>query len=157
MEILKLSTQEIISFKQLRETYRNVAFPADLTNADLSEYDAAVVATDPMPSYDLATEALELSEPALIDGQWRRTWTVQPKPVVIPPSVTMRQARLQLLAMGLLDDVNVAVQSLSAVAQIEWEYATQVNRDSDFVAQMAALLEMSEADLDDFFMEAAQR
>lgn len=157
MEILKLSTQEIISFKQLRETYRNVAFPADLTNADLSEYDAAVVATDPMPEYDPTTQTLELSKPTFINGQWRRVWTIELKPVVVPSSVTMRQARLQLLTMGLLDNVNVAVQSLSPVAQIEWEYATQVNRDSDFVAQMAALLEMSEADLDDFFMEAAQR
>lgn len=156
MELIKISTQETITFKQLRETYYNVAFPKDLKNADLSEYDAAVVATDPMPEYDPSTEVPELSEPTLIEGQWRRTWTVEPKPVVIPSSVTMRQARLQLLAMGLLDDVNTAVQSLSPAAQIEWAYATQVNRSSDFVAQMAALLEMTETDLNDFFVEASQ-
>ena len=46
MELIKISTQETITFKQLRETYYNVAFPKDLKNADLSEYDAAVVATD---------------------------------------------------------------------------------------------------------------
>ena len=109
-----------------------------------------------MPEYDPSTEVPELSEPTLIEGQWRRTWTVEPKPVVIPSSVTMRQARLQLLAMGLLDDVNTAVQSLSPAAQIEWAYATQVNRSSDFVAQMAALLEMTETDLNDFFVEASQ-
>ena len=154
MEILKLSTQEIISFKQLRETYYNVAFPADLTGADLTEYDAAVVLTDPTPNYDPATETLELSEPTLIDGQWKRTWTVEAKTI---DSVTMRQCRLELLARGLLDAVETAMATLPQEAQIEWEYATQVNRNFGFVAQMATLLEFSEADTDAFFLEASQR
>lgn len=79
----------------------------------------------------------------------------QPPPVL--SSVTMRQCRLELLARGLLDAVETAMATLPQEAQIEWEYATQVNRNSGFVAQMATLLEFSEADTDAFFLEASQR
>ena len=155
MEILKLSTQELISFKQLRETYRNVAFPADITNADLSQYDAAVVVTDPMPeSYDPAAQVLELSEPTLINGQWRRTWAIEARKI---NSITMAQCRLELYARGLLDDVETALSTMGKEAQIEWETRTKVLRSSALVSQMGLLFQMTDEDLDDFFMEASQR
>jgi hypothetical protein len=66
-------------------------------------------------------------------------------------SISMRQARLELLNRNLLDDVNVALSSLSQAAQIEWEYATEVRREHPLVAQLSVLLNMSESDMDSFF------
>ena len=154
MELIKVSTQEIITLKQLKSVYRNVLFPSDLTNANLSDYDAAVVLTDPTPAYDPETQVLELSAPQLIGGKWRRTWTVAAKRV---ESIGMAQCRLELYARGLLGQVIEAVSSLGGEAQIEWEYRTEVRRDSALVSQMAEFFQMSDKDLDDFFMEAAQR
>ena len=154
MELIRLSTQETIALKELKEIYRNVLFPSDLANANLSDYDAAVVFTDPAPAYDPETQTLELSAPQLIEGVWRRTWSAQARQI---DTITMRQCRLELLARGLLGAVNQQVALLPEAAQIEWEYATQVNRNSQFVGQLAALLGFDETTLDQFFLEASQR
>ena len=55
-----------------------------------------------------------------------------PPPVPVPASVTMRQARLTLLAHGLLGNVAAAINSLpepaKSQAQIEWEYSNALER-----------------------------
>lgn len=58
----------------------------------------------------------------------------------VPESVTMRQARLALLAAGVLATVDAAVASAGDAAKIEWEYATEVKRDWPLVVQMATAL-----------------
>ena len=77
-----------------------------------------------------------------------------------PTSVTMRQARLALLQAGLLDQVDAAIASLPdemqrKAAEIEWEYANTVNRDSAFVQQLAAGLGMTPEQMDELFVVAA--
>ena len=81
---------------------------------------------------------------------------VTPAPVIpVPPSVSMRQARLALLGAGLLDSVNAAIAAVGGAAQIEWEYASEVRRDSPLVASMGVALSMDEAALDALFVQAA--
>lgn len=80
-----------------------------------------------------------------------------PPPPVIIYSVTMRQARLALLAAGLLDDVEAAIAGISDVnqrkaAEIEWEYAQEVRRDHQWVQDLAAGMGL---DLDTLFQQAA--
>lgn len=81
------------------------------------------------------------------------------KPALVPPSVTMRQARLALHAAGLLAGVDAAIASMQepakTAAAIEWEYASAVERNAGLVPAMAAALGMSEADIDDLFITAA--
>lgn len=79
-------------------------------------------------------------------------------PPIIPrvESVTMRQARLQLLALSSYATVNTAIASMPEAAQIEWEYAIDVQRTNPLVPAMAGLLEWSEADTDAYFIEAAK-
>lgn len=77
-----------------------------------------------------------------------------------PQQVTMRQARLALLAAGLLDDVEEAIAAIPdpvqrKAAQIEWEYASMVERQSAFVQQLAVGLGLSTEQMDDLFMQAA--
>jgi hypothetical protein len=78
----------------------------------------------------------------------------------IPKSVTMRQGRLALLATGKLSLVQAAIdaipdEAMKAAAQIEWEYAQTIDRDSAFTQQMAAGLGLTDADLDQLFTLAS--
>lgn len=69
-------------------------------------------------------------------------------------AISMRQCRLALLAHGLLDSVNNAIMSMPQASQIEWEYASQVQRDNPLVAGMMQLLGMDAAQMDALFNEA---
>jgi hypothetical protein len=80
---------------------------------------------------------------------------------IVPSLVTMRQARLALLAAGRLQDVNTALAEMPGndgeAARIEWEYATTVERDSALVAGLAAALDLDADQLDQLFSDAAAR
>jgi len=77
----------------------------------------------------------------------------QPGP---PNTISMRQCRLQLFALDLLDTIDAAVGSMDRAAQIEWEYANDVTRGFPLVVAMQELLEMTDEDVDNFFTEAAK-
>lgn len=96
----------------------------------------------------------------LVDGEW-----VNPLPPVyvpqepvapaVPQVLTMRQAKLVLLAAGLLDDVDAAVSAADRATQIEWEYATEVQRDWPALKVMADAMGMTDAQLDALFIQGA--
>ena len=81
-------------------------------------------------------------------------------PVVVPHEVTMRQARLALLAAGKLDDVDAAIASMSepqrTAASIEWEYSSALQRSNQFVSQLGAALDLDESGIDALFVDAAK-
>lgn len=96
---------------------------------------------------------------AAVDA-WR-AWAPSPSPPPAEPApgllVTMRQARLALLAAGLLDAVEAAVGRAERPVQIEWEYATVVERNSPLVVTIAAGLGLDAAAIDALFADAAAR
>ena len=71
-----------------------------------------------------------------------------------PNSISMRQARLKLLELGLLDSVNSAITSMPQAAAIEWEYATVIQRNNPLVVQLQISLAMTDSDMDNFFRQA---
>lgn len=77
----------------------------------------------------------------------------------VPDRVTMRQARLALLRAGRLDAVTATIAALQSpqreAAQIEWEFAADVERASPVVAMIAANLPLSAAELDALFKDAS--
>ena len=73
----------------------------------------------------------------------------------IPRIVTMRQARLALLYNKDLQRVDTIIKGSPEAVQIEWEYATNVDRDSDLVKGLAVVLGYSETTLDQLFSRAA--
>jgi|688.fasta_scaffold785142_2 hypothetical protein len=81
------------------------------------------------------------------------------QPIVVPQSVTMRQARLALLNAGLLDDVEAAINALPEpprrAARIEWEFSSEVFRNRDFVLMLGQALGLDAAVIDALFIEAA--
>lgn len=79
---------------------------------------------------------------------------------VVPAAVTMRQARLALAGIGLLPQVDVAINALpepeKTAAKIEWEFSSVVERNRPFVQQLATSLGLTSAQLDNLFIEAAK-
>ena len=92
------------------------------------------------------------------DGE---TLTAPPAPPTpIPQSVNMRKARLALHAAGLLTSVDAAIASMPepdrTTASITWEFAETVDRGFGMVPAIAAILGMSDTQIDDLFIAAAK-
>ena len=98
----------------------------------------------------------------LVAGVWVNLTPSEPSPVpsasLVPSAVTMRQARIALLAAGLLGDVDTAIAALPSPAKerarIEWEYSNEVLRANGVVAQLGPLLGLSSTQIDALFIEA---
>ena len=80
-----------------------------------------------------------------------------PQPIRVPQQVTMRQARLELLSRGLLDDVEAMIAAAGREAQIEWEYASLVERGNLVIAGVQQQQGFTDAQIDDLFRGAAKR
>ena len=84
---------------------------------------------------------------------------VAPTPEPIPEivEVTMRQARLALLHYSLLQAVDDALNGPTTpqAVKIEWEYATTVDKRSPLVANMKALLGLTDDQLTNLFNVAS--
>ncbi len=79
----------------------------------------------------------------------------EPLPEPIPKVITMRQARLQLLEVGLLDDID-AVVALDRKSQIEWEYANEVYRQSTLIEAVKEAMSLTDEQIDNMFLEASK-
>ncbi|MGE4501992.1 MAG: hypothetical protein AB7D03_03880 [Thiomicrospira sp.] len=73
----------------------------------------------------------------------------------VPPTISARQARLALLSIDKLADVDTALAALPSPqreqAQVEWEYASQIERQHPFVTALGTALGMDDAQIDDLF------
>lgn len=78
----------------------------------------------------------------------------------VPEQVDMAQARLALLARGLLDRVGAEIEAMEepnrSAAKIEWEFRVTIRRDNPLVLALGALLGLSADNLDDLFIDAAK-
>ena len=81
---------------------------------------------------------------------------IEPEPIIIIPQViSMRQARLQLLDVDLLDDVE-AIVTLDRKSQIEWEYASEVYKESPLIESIKGALNLTDVQIDNMFIEASK-
>ena len=78
----------------------------------------------------------------------------------VPQTVSMRQARLALLGAGLLSTVEAAiaaqVEPLKSQIEIEWTYATEIDRQWPTLLALAPALGLDSDDLDNLFIAASQ-
>lgn len=74
---------------------------------------------------------------------------------VVPQKVTMRQAKLALHQQGLLATVDATIAGGSdEILKIEWEYATEVDRDWDRLNTLVNALGLTAEAVDDLFILA---
>lgn len=73
--------------------------------------------------------------------------------------VSMRQARLALFQVGLLETVENAILNMpepqKTIVKIEWDMAHIVDRQSPWINQMASMLGMTSEQMDDLFILAS--
>jgi len=74
--------------------------------------------------------------------------------IEVPQSITPRQARLALLQVGLLDDVE-ALLALDKAMQIWWEYSLEVDRNNPHIVNAGLALGMTAQQLDELFVLGA--
>jgi len=93
------------------------------------------------------------------EEQYNELWNQELK-ARLPSVATARQIRLALLDAGLLDSIQNAFTDLAEPmktrAQIEWEYATEINKNSPLIQKLYPKLGLTEEQLDDLFVAAAE-
>jgi len=77
-----------------------------------------------------------------------------PEPPAVPASISPLQARRALLAAGLLDDVEAALDRAPREIRLAWEYAVELRRDDPLLAAVAAALGLSAEQVDELFLAA---
>lgn len=110
---------------------------------------------DWMGRTDLVPPSVSTSQSAVFRGGAWEVVEAVPVAEIVPTTISMAQAQLALLAGGHLDDVEAAVGQLSRESQILWRKANTVVRGDPLVVQLAALLGLSEADVDALFVAGA--
>ena len=124
--------------------------------------------TQPMLGKTEATSIVRTTDNACIpfdpnntDYQAYLKWLAEgntPEPADIPPivipDISMRQARLALLADGLLDDIEAALSTPEY--KIWWEYSTVVERRNYLVNDVLKILGKSDEEIDQMFIGASQ-
>lgn len=78
-----------------------------------------------------------------------------PAPTPIPSSLSMKQARLALLAAGHLDAVQAGISAMPRASQIAWEFAATVDRGDPLTATLSAALGLDAVALDALFTAGA--
>lgn len=128
----------------------------------LGLYDSNVQSTFPESAVEVSWEQyFKASQDS--DGVWTLlddgSIVKQPAPIAVPSSVTMMQARLAMLAAGLLDKAEAAIAGMQGdegkAAQIQWGYAQYVRRDWPLIASLQKALQLNDKALDNLFIAAA--
>ena len=168
MNYLRLSDNAFgITESEIRAAHPNTSYPRPMP-AEVPGY--VGVQEVARPDFDPITQNAVEVQPVQVAGVWTQQWEVSDLPpdvvatniaATIPAAVTMRQARLALLAAGQLAAVEAAIDAMSeptrSAARIEWEYSTEVQRLNGFVAALGPALGLSSEQIDALFIAAARR
>ena len=84
----------------------------------------------------------------------KQTWELRAVEVVVPQSITRLQAKLQLSEIGKFSQVETLTQE-DEKAKIYWNDAANFLRTDAILLYMAGILELSDAELDNLFIEAS--
>lgn len=74
----------------------------------------------------------------------------------VPKSITPRQCRLILSQQGMLATVEAIIAGMDEATRITWEYALEFRRDDPLLKQLAGNLGLTDEQIDQFFIAAAQ-
>jgi hypothetical protein len=111
---------------------------------------------DWMGRTDLVPPVVSAAQSAVFRGGAWEVVEAVPVAELVPTTISMAQAQLVLLAGGHLDDVEAAVETMPREAQIVWRKANTVVRGDPLLIELAALLGLSEADVDALFVAGSK-
>lgn len=162
-EILETTTR-----RQIKQAHPNISLPRSPTDAQLAPLGYAILHPTPRPEGDVVTQGEpEQGE----DGLWYQTWEVRDfteeeleelRQAAIPDSVTRRQAKQQLVLAGLLDQVQPAIDAIEddterTLMQIYWDDSAFFEREHPQLVALGHGLGLSDVEMDDLFIAAAER
>lgn len=138
---------KIYTIEEIRQENPNMSIPAD---TDCTSLGFKFLEEVPAPVQDgfYAVEVAPIKN--------KQTWELIAIPVEVPQSIQPLQAMLQLLEIGLLDEVEEMVKQDRKV-QLYWDKAHNFYRNDEILLGMAAALGLSDVELDDLFIEASKR
>ena len=144
---------QVLSSGPVPEVWGNISGMKDLADDVLADLSWAGY-----PSYCFlsraAALAFSISEADLNNADYLY------KKLTVPTKITLRQARLALLNINLLDAVEQVITNIQdplkrKAAQIDWEYAEYINRTSDLISVLEPGLQLTSDQIDDLFIAAA--
>ena len=159
-------TNELIEDNNVVLMFANVSFPNGvLDEAFLAKQNIVKVEYEAQPVIDDFTQKVEQDKLATLEnGVYIIKYRILPKTedeIVeyrksqVPRSITPLQSKLQLLEVGLLDEVEAMVSADKKV-QLYWEYASVIERDNEVLLLMATQLGLTEDMLDELFINASK-
>ena len=159
-------TNELIEDNNVVLMFANVSFPNGvLDEAFLAKQNIVKVEYEAQPVIDDFTQKVEQDKFATLEnGVYIIKYRVLPKTedeIVeyrksqVPQSITPLQAKLQLLKLGLLDEVEALVTG-DRTSQLYWEYASVIERDNEILLMMAEQLGLTSEQVDEMFIEASK-
>ena len=159
-------TNELIEDNNVVLMFANVSFPNGvLDEAFLAKQNIVKVEYEAQPVIDDFTQKVEQDKLATLEnGVYTIKYRILPKTedeIVeyrksqVPQSITPLQAKLQLLKLGLLDEVEALVTG-DRTAQLYWEYASVVERDNAVLLLMANSIGLTSEQVDEMFIEASK-
>lgn len=169
-QLINLETQQVITESEFRAQFPNTSFGPVI---DFAEYGYSVVFDAPPPQCSELQVAVPVAPVLTEKGHYEQAWEVrdkfsgadkaeqeaaylaQLKKALVPQSVSMRQARLALLAADLLDDVDNMIKQIGRAAAITWEFATEVRRDNELIAAVKESKSLTDEQIDDLFIAAS--
>lgn len=137
---------EIVSIDEIRLENPNMSIP-DNTDCSFLGYEFLEEVEQPKQDGFHAVEVAPINNV--------QTWELKEIPKVVPQSITPLQAKLQLLKLGLLDEVEALVTG-DRTAQLYWEYASTIERYNEILLLMANSIGLTSEQVDDMFIEASK-
>ena len=164
---------------EIRADFPEVSLPPALTDEILASIGVLPV-EQTTPAYNPITQSATELPPAFVGGKWVQQWEIvelfstqaekdaaiaadieAKRKASVPASVTRRQAKQALLLNGLLANVQPAIDAIPdatqrAMIQIEWDDAQVFERDRPALIALGSALGLTNTQLDDLFIGAAQ-
>ena len=137
---------KIYTIEDIRQENTNMSIP-DNTDCSYLGYETLIEVEQPKQDGFYAIEVAPINN--------TQTWELREIPKVVPQSITPLQAKLQLLKLGLLDEVEALVSN-DRTSQLYWEYASVVERDNAVLLLMAEQLGLTSEQVDEMFIEASK-
>ena len=126
-------TEYPVSSTTIRRRFPNVAFAANMENANLAPFGVVKVAQVALPTVDYTTQRIEEGTPALVDGTWTQVWNTvdltsdEVQAATDAKAASVRNQRDELLAAS--DWTVLADSPLSTSKKTEWKTYRTALRD----------------------------
>lgn len=158
------NTKTIFStHSEIRNFFSGVSLPNNISDSDLASLGVKTITIN-IPLYNHITQTIEAQDVQNVDGEYFIDYYINDKTAEeieaerkaeVPTQITPRQCRLQLLSLGLLDEVKTMCNA-NREMQIWFEYSLDFQRNHPMIEAMAVQLGLTQDNIDTMFIEASK-